>query len=279
MWTRKMVSTERGNFEVFVCGKGEPLCVTHLYSEFNERGDYFSDRFVHQFTVYLVNLKETGASSRVKDDNELSMKETVKDLEALRKALNVGKWGFAGHSTGGMIGLVYGSSYPESLTKLMVGGAAASREYMEHPGSIYSRKNPLNPRLKEIFSILKSKEASKEEKAKAGREWTEMSLHQPEKFDEYYAKPSSGRVVNRRLDYYSFQELPEYDIRDDIQNIGVPTIVYCGRHDAQCPLDCSKEIHDLIPESKLYVFEHSNHVPFLEEQELFDQMVADFSRL
>ncbi|TCT20874.1 proline iminopeptidase [Melghiribacillus thermohalophilus] len=279
MWTRKMVSTKRGDFEVFVCGEGEPLCVTHLYSEFNERGDYFSDRFVNQFTVYLVNLKETGSSSRVKDDKELSMKETVKDLEALRKALNVEKWGFAGHSTGGMIGLVYGASYPESLTKLMVGGAAASQEYMEHPGSIYSRQNPLNPRLKEIFSILKSKEASKEEKAKAGREWTEMSLHHPEKFDEYFAKPSSGRVVNRRLDYYSFQELPEYDIREDLKNIGVPTIVYCGRHDAQCPLDCSKEIHDLIPASKLYIFEHSNHVPYLEEQELFDRMVADFSQL
>lgn len=279
MWTRKMVSTKRGDFEVFVCGEGEPLCVTHLYSEFNERGDYFSDRFVNQFTVYLVNLKETGSSSRVKDDKELSMKETVKDLEVLRKALNVEKWGFAGHSTGGMIGLVYGASYPESLTKLMVGGAAASQEYMEHPGSIYSRQNPLNPRLKEIFSILKSKEASKEEKAKAGREWTEMSLHHPEKFDEYFAKPSSGRVVNRRLDYYSFQELPEYDIREDLKNIGVPTIVYCGRHDAQCPLDCSKEIHDLIPASKLYIFEHSNHVPYLEEQELFDRMVADFSQL
>lgn len=279
MWTRKMVSTKRGDFEVFVCGEGEPLCVTHLYSEFNERGDYFSDRFVNQFTVYLVNLKETGSSSRVKDDKELSMKETVKDLEVLRKALNVEKWGFAGHSTGGMIGLVYGASYPESLTKLMVGGAAASQEYMEHPGSIYSRQNPLNPRLREIFSILKSKEASKEEKAKAGREWTEMSLHHPEKFDEYFAKPSSGRVVNRRLDYYSFQELPEYDIREDLKNIGVPTIVYCGRHDAQCPLDCSKEIHDLIPASKLYIFEHSNHVPYLEEQELFDRMVADFSQL
>ncbi|WP_316572756.1 alpha/beta hydrolase [Neobacillus sp. YIM B06451] len=279
MWKRELISTYRGTFEVFVCGSGEPLCITHLYSEFNERGNYFADMFTQSFKVYLVNLKEAGYSSKVYIDKELSMEETALDLEALRSALNIEKWGYAGHSTGGMLGLVYASSFPDSLTKVMVGGASASKGYMEHSGSIYCGNNPLNPRLKELLSILKSAESSREERMKASREWTEMSLYDPEKFEEYFSKPSSGKVVQKRLDYYSYTELPAYDIRERIRQIRIPAIVFCGEYDSQCPVDFSKEIAELIPDSKLYIFQKSNHIPFLEEHEEFQKMVEDFSKL
>lgn len=279
MWQRELVSTNRGTFEVFVCGSGEPLCITHLYSEFNERGNYFADMFIQSFKVYLVNLKEAGSSSKVSSEKELSMEETALDLEALRGALKIEKWGYAGHSTGGMLGLVYASSFPVPLTKVMVGGASATRGYMEDSGSIYCGKNPLNPRLKELLSILKSAESSREERMKAGREWTEMSLYDPGKFEEYFSKPSSGKVVQKRLDYYSFTELPAYDIREKIRQIHIPAIVYCGEHDSQCPVDFSQEIAELIPDARLYIFPKSNHVPFLEERETFQKMVGDFSKL
>lgn len=276
MWKREMVTTERGTFEVFVSGYGKPLCVTHLYSEFNERGNRFADMFTGLFKVYLVNLKEAGNSDKVQDENELSMKETIKDLEALREELNIPEWGFAGHSTGGMLGLVYAATSPNSLNKLLVGGATATNNYMEHKDSIYSKKNILNRRLKEILSILNSSESTKEERNKASREWTEMSLYDPSKFDEYFSKPSSGKVVQVRLDYYSYHELPNYDIREVISKIKIPTVVFCGKFDAQCPIVYSEEIRSLIPNAKLYIFEQSNHNPFLEEEEKFMGMVNEF---
>ncbi|WP_059171534.1 alpha/beta fold hydrolase [Bacillus sp. FJAT-27445] len=279
MWQRELISTDRGTFEVFVCGNGEPLCITHLYSEFNDRGNYFADMFVQSFKVYLVNLKEAGNSSKVISEKELSMKETALDLEALRIALNIKEWGYAGHSTGGMLGLVYASSFPDSLTKVLVGGASATRGYMDHSGSIYCRNNALNPRLKELFSILKSADSSREERMKAGREWTEMSLYSPGMFEEYFSKPSSGKVVQKRLDYYSFTELPTYDVREKLRQISIPAIVFCGEHDTQCPLDFSKEIVEQISNSKLYIFQKSNHFPFLEESEEFHKMIGYFSEL
>jgi proline iminopeptidase len=276
MWQQKLIQTERGAFEIFEAGNGEPLCVTHLYSEFNDRGYYFADRFVDDFKVYLVNLKETGNSTGVRDEDELSMSETSKDLEAIRMALGYDNWNFAGHSTGGMLGLVYAANHPDSLKRLIVGGASATNEYMEHEESIYSDKNPLNNRLKEVFSILKSQRSTKEERVQAGREWTEMSLNDPGRFDEYFSKPSSGKVVQKRLDYYSYTELPTYDIREDISRIKTPTIIFCGKYDAQCPFVYSEEIFHLVPNSAFYIFEDSNHSPHLEEEEKFSRMVKDF---
>ncbi|MED4018807.1 alpha/beta hydrolase [Sutcliffiella cohnii] len=278
MWEQVIINTSRGQFEVFVSGSGDPLCVTHLYSEFNERGNYFADMFVRSFRVYLVNLKEAGNSSKVQEEKDLSMLDSVKDLEAIRKALGFDQWSFAGHSTGGMLGLVYGTHYQKSLKRLLVGGATATKEYMNHKDSIYSSLNPSNIRLKELLNIIKTSD-SLVERRKAGREWTEMSLYDKSKFDEYFSKPSSGKVVPKRLDYFSYKELPSFDIRADLPEIKIPTFVYCGLHDSQCPFDFSREIHSLIPHSKLYVFEKSNHNPFLEEKEEFHKMVMDYTEL
>ena len=278
MWKQQFIETSRGRFEIFGCGSGEPLCITHLYSEFNERGYYFADAFVESFTVYLVNLKEAGNSSKVEADVELSMVETAKDLEAIRASIGLEKWAFAGHSTGGMLGLVYAILFPDSLSKLMIGGAAASREYMDHEGSMYCPKSPLNSRLKEILAILKSPEAALEEKRAVNQEWTDLSLYKPENRNDYFSKPSSGKVIQKRLDYFSFHELPPFDLRADLPNIVTPAIVYGGRHDVQCPFVFSEEIYESLGKAKLYEFKESNHVPYLEEREKFAEMVKDFSK-
>lgn len=279
MWKRKLINTDRGVFEIFTQGTGVPLCITHLYSEFNELGSYFADTFLNHFNVVLINLKDAGNSCKAETEEELSMKESSKDLEAIREALNYDKWCFAGHSTGGMLGLVYVTMYPDSLTKLLVGGAAANKKYMEHEGSMYSLKSPLNKRLLEIFSILKSTDSTLEDRRKANREWSDMSLHNPTRRDEYFKKPSSGKVVQSRLDYYSYMDLPYYDIQRELKQVTIPTFVYCGRYDTQCPLVFTEEISTGLINSKLYVFEKSNHIPYLEEKEIFLEMVCDFKEL
>jgi pimeloyl-ACP methyl ester carboxylesterase len=105
------------------------------------------------------------------------------DLEALRLHFGYDRWTFAGNSTGGMLGLIYAIDHADSLKKLVVAGASASNKYMDSKESIYCRENTNNQRIREIFSILKSSDSSKELKAQASREWIEMSLHHTEKWD------------------------------------------------------------------------------------------------
>lgn len=57
MWKTNIVKTTRGNFEYFMKGEGPPLCVTHMYSEYNDNGNTFANPFTDHYSVYLVNLK------------------------------------------------------------------------------------------------------------------------------------------------------------------------------------------------------------------------------
>ncbi|MFK3937387.1 alpha/beta fold hydrolase [Alkalihalobacillus sp. NPDC078783] len=278
MWKQELLETEHGIFEVFISGEGDPLCITHLYSEFNDRGNYFADSFTEAFTVYLVNLRSAGNSRQAADENEFSMRQGVEDLEAIRCALQIDSWSFAGHSTGAMLGLVYGVESPGSLEKILINAGAGSYEYMNHPDCIYNRSNSANSRVLQLLDIIKTSESVDERRA-ASKEWTQMSIYRPERYEEYFSKPSSGKVVGNRLDYFSYQELPAFNLFEQLPHVNVPAIISCGKYDRQCPLDCSIEIHESLPHSELVIFNESNHNAFLEEEQAFNQLVHRFNQL
>lgn len=273
MWKQKMVETERGSFEVFEKGQGAPLAVTHLYSEFNQKGNAVAVPFANHYRVYLINLRGAGQSVGADTPEAYSMDETVKDLEAIRKALGYEKWAFAGHSTGGMLALKYAINHQDSLTKIIAGGAAASYEYGKDENSIYCRKNPHYTRIVEIMNLLNDPETPVEVRQAIGYEWALMSYQSEEKLKESMKKPNSGKTVGPRLDYFSTHEYPTYDIRDRLTEIHIPSFIYAGKYDAQCPLRFGEEIADSIPCAKLTVFEESNHNPFSEEEDKFNEFV------
>ncbi|MDX8365234.1 alpha/beta fold hydrolase [Cytobacillus sp. IB215665] len=141
-WEREYLVTERGVFEIYKKSNGEPLCVTHHYSEFNETGDYFAETFTQFYKVILVNLREVGNSEKANEPYQLCLLETVFDLEAIRESLGFERWGFAGHSRGGMLGIIYGIYFSNHLNFNVIVGAAA-KEYMTFSiDCIYNSAHP-----------------------------------------------------------------------------------------------------------------------------------------
>ncbi|WP_026908196.1 alpha/beta fold hydrolase [Paucisalibacillus globulus] len=273
MWKQRLIETNRGIFELFEKGEGEPLAVTHHYSAYNEKGNSFANPFTNHYHVYLINLRGAGNSEQAKNENEYSMDNAVLDMEAIREALGIKKWGFAGHSTGGMLALKYAIIRMESLTKIIAGGAAASFEYGADPDSIYCSKNPNFNRIVEIMNLLEEPTTPIEERRKIGYEWALMSYHSEEKLQESMKKPNSGKTVGPRLDYFRKVEYPTYDIREEIKYISIPSYIYTGKYDSQCPMKFGVEIAELIPSASLTIFEESNHNPFSEQEEKFAEFV------
>ena len=55
MWDQRFVDTERGRFELFESGQGEPLAVTHLYSAYNEQGNSFANNVNFNRIIDIMN--------------------------------------------------------------------------------------------------------------------------------------------------------------------------------------------------------------------------------
>ncbi|QHA92549.1 alpha/beta hydrolase [Bacillus sp. N1-1] len=276
MWKQLFVETERGKFEVFVKGNGLPLCVTHLYSKFNNSGDYFADVFTKNYTVYLVNLKEAGNSDSVNSPYEFFMIETVFDLESIRETLQIRKWLFAGHSTGGMLGCVYGIHASNSLAGLIIVGAAA-REYASSSSAcIYHVEHPQYEVMQQFIERLKDPYLEQNERKKITEERTKLSLYRPEQYRILFSKPIHKKMAAARMNFFA-REILQFDVTKQLSEITTHTLIACGRYDVQCPLSFSEEIASMIPNAKLVVFEESNHYPFLEEERLFNLIIKEFT--
>jgi proline iminopeptidase len=273
-WEQQIIKTIRGDFEIFIKGTGKPLCVTHHYSEFNESGDYFAEAFTDNNMVILVNLREAGKSAKAEEGYQLSMIEAVYDLESIRESLGYKTWNFAGHSTGGMIGILYGIRSPESIDNLIAVGSAA-REYSSVKDCIYNKDHHDFELMQSLIEKLKAPSLSTTERAEISRQRTMLSLHRPELYDEYFNQDIYKKMAAKRMNFFA-REVLIFDITRQLHKIRAKTLILCGRHDVQCPVCFSVEMNQLIPRSELHIFEHSNHYPFLEEKELFRKLTDAF---
>lgn len=278
MWKQKIIETPRGAFEYFVKGNGEPLAITHFYMAFNENGNWFANPFTEHYQVFLINVRGAGNSPTIEVDDQMKLEEIILDLEAIREALHIPKWAFAGHSTGGMLALQYAASKKQSLTKLICGCSAASKAYASHSKSIYCQENKNFNRIIEIMEALNNSNTVQEERSKLSFEWGMMSFKNEEKLKYAQTLPNSGRTIGRALDYFRKVAVKSFDIRNLLPSINIDTYVFGGKYDAQCPIEFSYEIAELIPTSRLTVFEQSNHHPFVEEEGKFMDFIKGTTR-
>jgi proline iminopeptidase len=274
-WEKEIIETNRGNFEVFISGEGTPICVTHHYTEFNESGDALAQVMRENNKVILVNLREAGNSTKAVEPYQLSLIEAVFDLEEIRKELGYNRWTYVGHSTGGMIGILYGIHFSSSLDSLILVGSAA-REYASSSADcIYNEGHPKFQRMQELIELLKLTTLSDEERKKLSKERTQLSLFNPEKYEEYFSSNIIKKMSRKRIDFFAREALI-FGVTEQLSKITTKTLIICGRHDVQCPVTFSIEMSKKIHNAFLHIFEQSNHYPFLEEEFEFKRIVKAF---
>lgn len=273
-WEQQLIETENGIFELFSKGSGKPLCVAHHYSEFTSEGDLFAECFVRSHQVYLVNLRGAGLSVDATADFELSLIDAVMDLEAIRDAIGIQTWTFAGHSTGGMIGLLYGIYFPERLNSLLLVGASG-RYYGDSKTCIYNPSHHQFQYMQNLIEQLKNPGLSIGERNTLSKERVKLSLHFPEKYDLYFNNAPKKLMSSKRMNMFT-REYAIYDVTRRLDKITCPVWIGCGLHDVQCPIEFSLELHELISGSLFTQFNDSNHYPFIEEQNLFKKQLQAF---
>ena len=94
-------------------------------------------------------------------------------------------------------------------------------------------------------------------------------------FDQMAADPTVYHTMNGPSEFHVIGSLKGWEITDRLHDIGTPTLLVSGRHDEATPLIVG-EIHERIPGAEWTIFEHSSHLPHIEEPELFLERVERF---
>jgi len=222
--------------------------------------------------VYL-DQRCNGQSDRV-DPATCSLEQLADDIEALRQYLGLGKIHLLGHSFGGMVAQVYATRHPESLDKLLLICTAPSKEF--YPAALeFASRVATEEQLRVIPELF---EGRIKDDAHLIRWWDVCyPLYFHVQDEEIMAETGNRPIGSLEIANYTFEHfIPRYDVRPQLPNVQVPTLVVSARYDWITPVSQGEEIARLMPNAELIVYEKSGHMPFIEEQSDFIDALLGF---
>ena len=227
-----------------------------------------------EYQLVLYDLRGCGQSGDT-PDGSYSHEDFVADLDALRAHLGIEKMALLGTSYGGFISLEYAWRHQDRLSHLILADTAPSHEHEDAATrtALDSGLPGIDPKtMEELFSGRVRDDAHFRQAFAAIQ-----PLYRVTPAPEADAEALDAIVFRYQTHNFAFSKnLPGYDVRPKLNDLHVPTLVICGRHDWITPLDQSEYMAATIPGAQLAVFDHSGHGPMSEENEAFLATVRQF---
>ena len=222
-----------------------------------------------------------GRSDHPDDTTLWTVPHFVREVEAVRSALQLDRFHLFGSSWGGQLSMQYILDYqPSSLVSLLMAGSPASMpRWVEGCMQLLAE---LPPDVRQV--IVQHEEAgftSCPEYLGAVSVFYQRHLCRlqpwPAGLERSFAEmsPVVYETMNGPSEFTVTGRFRDWDVFDRLGEIRVPALVMGGRHD-EIRVDHLTDIHKGIANSELVIFENSGHTPFHEERELFMRTVNDF---
>jgi L-proline amide hydrolase len=84
-------------------------------------------------------------------------------------------------------------------------------------------------------------------------------------------------TMNGPSEFHVVGTLKDWDIRDRLGEIRIPTLITSGRYDELTPMQ-GEIVNRGIPNSRWVIFEESSHMPHVEEETRYLAVLEDFLR-
>jgi proline-specific peptidase len=277
--TGRMVDIGDCELYVSVLGQGFPLMILHGGPGLDHHafGDYL-DPLADAYQLVFVDERASGRSSRP-DPATWTLAQMAADVPALARAMGLDRFGVLGHSYGAFVALQYAVDCPDDPGPVIVSAGLPSARYLENVTAALETFEP--PELR--AQVAQSWE--REPTVSTAEEFAQL-MHDQMPF--HFADPRDSRLPDfeRRTSgtVYSPEVLRVFadagyggiEVEDRLGEVNRPVLVLAGRHDRTCVPEGGKAIADGIPGAKFVVFEESAHMMFVEEPELYRQVVREF---
>ncbi len=250
----------------------------------------------HNYFETLDQLAETGhqlimydqlgsGRSSIPDDPSLWTKETwLEELIELRTYLGLDRIHILGQSWGGMLALIYLLDLkPQGVESLILSSTLASASLWEEE---QRRRIKFLPKaMQEAIETCEAREDYENpEYLKAVAEF--MDRHCAGPVDENSPeclrreKPSGSQSYITSWGQSEFAPrgtLRDYEYEDRLDEIKIPTLITSGQMDLCSPY-IAKRLYDRIENSSWELFQNSRHMPFVEENSRYIEVLSDWLR-
>jgi L-proline amide hydrolase len=231
----------------------------------------------------LGNGRSTHLPERAGQGDFWTVDLFLDELNRLTAHLGIAdRYDVLGQSWGGMLGAEHAVRQPKGLRRLVIANSPASLKTWVEEANRLRRDMPQDIQ----DALTRNEEAGtidSEEYQKASAAF--YALHvcriQPmpaevqRTFDAIVADPTVYHTMNGPTEFHVIGSMKGWTIESRLHQIIVPTLLISGRYDEATPL-CVQPYADHIPDVRWRIFEHSSHMPHVEEKAACLAAVADF---
>jgi pimeloyl-ACP methyl ester carboxylesterase len=210
--------------------------------------------------IVLYDQLGCGDSDRPDDPSLWSIELFVDEVRAVREALALERVHLLGTSWGGMLAQEYALTRPEGLCSLVLSSTLASAEqWVAEAGRLLAALGP----------------GAGDEELMAAH-FCRIDPPPPEMVRwRANRNPAVYEVMWGPNEHTCTGRLAGWDVTGRLGEISVPTLILSGRYD-MCTETVADTLRQGIAGSEYVLFEHSAHVPVVEEPERYRAVVADF---
>ena len=235
-------------------------------------------------TIIFYDQLGGGNSDQPNDPSLWRVELFLEELATVRQELELDHIHLLGQSWGGMLAMEYALTQPAGLESLILASSPASIPQWMAEANRLRKELP-----QEVEQTLRHHEeaGTTDDPAyeQAAMVFYKRHVCRLEPWPEPYLRTDAKLMANPEV-YHTmagpseFQvtgTLREWDIRDRLGEIHLPTLVTSGRYDEATPA-ITETVHRGIAGSEWVIFEHSSHVAHLEEEDEYRRVVEDFMR-
>ena len=256
---------------------GGPGC-THDYV------DSFKDLAATGRAVIHYDQLGNGRSTHLRDKGAdfWTVSLFLDELDRLLNHLGIAdRYDIVGQSWGGMLAAEHAVLQPQGLRRLVIADSPASMKTWVAEAARLRRDLP--PDVQEVLQRHEDAGTFDQEYFDAAKVYERRHVCRiVPKPDEVLRTdqaiiddPTVYRTMNGPTEFHVVGTMKDWTIESRLHAIIVPTLLISGHFDEATPL-CVQPFADHIPDVRWKIFEHSSHMPHVEEKEACLAAVAEF---
>jgi len=274
-------------------GRGAPLVMLHGGPGASH--DYFLPYLLplarHNRLVF-IDERGSGRSEKLEDVSKYTVEAMADDVEAVRKALALGKINVLGHSYGGVVAQAYAFKYQANLSHLVLCSTFHSTKALNEVFVRMKEKMPVELRAR--IDAMEAKGLYGHGKDYEKNRYTDeyMIAAWGEGYFPYIYQnrpdPNHDPAANGNMSWDLYREmwgshgefvidgnLVSVEYADRLGTIKVPTLITVGDNDETDP-SIARDMYARIPGSKLVILPKSGHMTFVDQPGMFNRAVDEF---